>query len=150
MSGAGGDIALGHNTHELLTRLLSALPLRDRPRLVTTDAEFHSVRRQLDRLAEEGLEIVKVPGRPAETAAERMAAAVDERTACALISSVFYETAEIVPHLDAVARACRRTGTAFVVELAMRQSRSAQLGIQFTRDRRANPECRNKPSVTGQ
>ena len=27
-----GDIALGQNTHELVTRLLSALPLRTRPR----------------------------------------------------------------------------------------------------------------------
>src|SRR5688572_26142921 len=38
-------IALGQNTHELVTRWLSALPLRDRPRLITTDAEFHSLRR---------------------------------------------------------------------------------------------------------
>ena len=47
------QIALGQNTHELVTRWLSALPLRQRPRLVSTDGEFHSLRRQLDRLAEE-------------------------------------------------------------------------------------------------
>ena len=46
-----GHIALGQNTHELVTRFLSALPLRDRPRIVTTDGEFHTVRRQLARLA---------------------------------------------------------------------------------------------------
>ena len=45
------------NTHELVVRLLSALPLRTRPRLVTTDGEFHTIRRQLDRLAEEGLAV---------------------------------------------------------------------------------------------
>src|SRR5690606_12907988 len=56
-----GSIALGANTHELIVRFLSALPLRDRPRLVTTDGEFHTLRRQLDRLAEEGIEVVKVP-----------------------------------------------------------------------------------------
>ena len=50
---AAENIALGQNTHELVTRWLSALPLRERPRIVTTDAEFHSLRRQLDRLAEE-------------------------------------------------------------------------------------------------
>ena len=33
------NIALGQNTHELVTRWLSALPLSTRPRLVTTDAE---------------------------------------------------------------------------------------------------------------
>jgi len=50
LGAAGGGIALGANTHELVVRLLSALPLRTRPRLVTTDGEFHSIRRQLDRL----------------------------------------------------------------------------------------------------
>ncbi len=34
-------IALAQNTHELVVRFLSALPLRKRPQLVTTDAEFH-------------------------------------------------------------------------------------------------------------
>src|SRR5438034_7647336 len=80
-----GDIALGQNTHELVTRLVSALPLRARPRLVTSDGEFHTIRRQLDRLGEEGLEVVKVPARPADTLAERLAAAVDDRTACVLV-----------------------------------------------------------------
>ncbi|MDE2761805.1 MAG: kynureninase [Gemmatimonadota bacterium] len=55
-----GHIALGQNTHELVTRFLSALPLGRRPRLVTTDGEFHSIRRQLDRLEEEGIEVVRV------------------------------------------------------------------------------------------
>src|SRR5262245_47670827 len=91
-----GEVALGQNTHELVTRLLSALPLRTRPRLVTTDGEFHTIRRQLDRLAGEGLEVVKVPARPADSLAERLAAAVTDTTACVLVSSVLYETAEIV------------------------------------------------------
>src|SRR5688500_16965292 len=43
-----GGVALGQNTHELVARLLSALPLVRRPRLVTTDGEFHTIRRQLD------------------------------------------------------------------------------------------------------
>ncbi|MPZ18713.1 MAG: kynureninase [Luteitalea sp.] len=113
---SNGELALGQNTHELVTRLLSALPLGERPRLVTTDGEFHSIRRQLDRLEEAGLEILRIPARPAETVAERMAAAVDDRTACALVSSVFYETAEIVPHLDAVATACTCHGAVLFVD----------------------------------
>src|SRR5687767_7637012 len=97
-----GDIALGQNTHELVVRFLSALPLRARPRLVTTDAEFHSLRRQLDRLREEGVEVVSVTGRPAATLAERLVPAVDDRTAAVLVSSVLFDTAEIVPNLSAV------------------------------------------------
>ena len=111
-----GDIALGQNSHELVTRLLSALPLGKRRRLVTTDGEFHTIRRQLDRLAEEGLEIVKVPARPVDALPERLADAVDDRTACVLVSSVLFETAEIVPGLDRVAGACARHGATLLVD----------------------------------
>jgi len=111
-----GDVALGQNTHELVTRLLSALPLATRRTLVTSDGEFHTIRRQLDRLGEEGLAILTVPARPADTLADRLAAIVDDRIACVLVSSVLYETAEIVPHLDVVARACARHGVALLVD----------------------------------
>ena len=116
LGNADGDIALGQNTHELVTRLLSALPLRERPKLVTSDGEFHTIRRQLDRLAEEGLAIVKVAARPADTLADRFAPAVDYRTACVLVSSVLFETAEIVPDLGHVARACDQHGAALLVD----------------------------------
>jgi kynureninase len=111
-----GDIALGQNTHELVTRLLSALPLADRATLVTTDGEFHTIRRQLDRLAEAGLSIVKVAARPADSLTGRLAAVVDDRTACVLVSSVLFETAEIVPALDVIARACDRVGATLLVD----------------------------------
>jgi kynureninase len=109
-------IALGQSTHELVIRFLSALELRRRPRLVTTDGEFHTLRRQLARLAEEGVQVVRVPARPVESLAERVAAAVDDRTAAVLMSSVLFETAEIVPHLHAVARACERTGAELLID----------------------------------
>jgi kynureninase len=111
-----GDIALGQNTHELVVRLLSALPLATRPQLITTDGEFHTIRRQLDRLAEYGLPIVKVPARPADTLAERLARIVDGRTACVLVSSVLFETAQIVSGLDLVAAACERHGAVLLVD----------------------------------
>jgi kynureninase len=110
------EIALGQNTHELVTRWLSALPLRDRQRIVTTDGEFHTIRRQMDRLAEEGLPVVTVAARPVDTLSERVAATIDGRTAAVMMSSVLFETAEIVPHLDAVARACAREGAQLLVD----------------------------------
>ncbi len=110
------EIALGANTHELVTRFLSALPLAERPRLVTTDGEFHSIRRQMDRLAEAGLEIVKVPARPVATLADRLAAALDERTSALLVSSVLFETAEIVPDLQRAAAACAAQGIELLVD----------------------------------
>ena len=113
---SAANIALGVNTHELVTRWLSALPLGERPRIVTTDGEFHSLRRQVDRLAEAGVPIAKVPARPVATLAERIASIVDDRTACAMVSSVLFDTAEIVPDLRAIAEACLATGAELLVD----------------------------------
>ena len=111
-----GGIALGQNTHELVTRFLSSLPLARRRRLVTTDGEFHTIRRQLDRLAEEGFEVVKVPARPADSLAGRLTRVVDDRVACVLTSTVLYETAERVPALDELARECGRRGVPLLLD----------------------------------
>ena len=133
-----GHIALGQNTHELLIRFLSALPLRERPRLVTTDGEFHTIRRQLDRLEEEGIEVVRVKadfvrspnkvdgqgetggvqstGAGGDSMAERVIRAVDDRTAAVLVSSVLFRDARIVGGLDEVAAACARVGAELLVD----------------------------------
>ena len=116
-----GHIALGQNTHELVTRFLSALPLRQRPRLVTTDGEFHTIRRQLDRLEGEGIEIVRVAadgdgGAGAPGVAEGLVDAVDDRTAAVLVSSVLFRDARIVEGLDEVAAACARVGAELLVD----------------------------------
>jgi kynureninase len=109
-------IALGQNTHELVTRWLSALPLRTRRRILTTDGEFHTIRRLLDRLAEEGIEIAKVPAHPVSELADRMSRAVDDATLAVMMSSVLFETAEIVPALGRVADACERHGASLLID----------------------------------
>jgi kynureninase len=111
-----GEIALGANTHELVVRFLSALDLKARPRLVTTDGEFHSARRQLARLSEAGISVVAVPASPVETLAERLAAEVDSRTAAVLTSSVLFETSRVVPGLGDLAAACSRLGAELLVD----------------------------------
>jgi kynureninase len=114
---APDEIALGGSTHELVTRFLSALPLAERPRLVSTDGEFHTLRRLLDRLAETGvLEIIKVAAQPVETLAERLSEEVNDRTAAALVSSVLYVASRIVPGLRVVAEACRGAGAELLVD----------------------------------
>ena len=117
LDAAPREVTLGQNTHELVVRFLSALPLTSRPRLVTTDGEFHSIRRQLDRLAEStSLAIVKVAADPAGTLAERLIAATDDRTAAVLVSSVLFGNSHLVPGLDRVLAACRRAGAELLVD----------------------------------
>ena len=111
-----GHIALGQNTHELVTRFLSALPLRERPRLVTTDGEFHTIRRQLERLGREGIEIRAVPTADGAPVADALVAEVDDRTAAVLVSSVLFSDARIVEGLDEVADACARVGAELLVD----------------------------------
>ncbi len=112
-----GHYSLAANTHDLLVRLLSALPIAERPRFVTTDGEFYSMRRQFDRLAEEGIEIVRVPALPAATVGERLAAEVDEGTAAVFTSTVFFGSAHIAGDLTPVAEACRRHGSILVLDV---------------------------------
>jgi kynureninase len=109
-------IALAPNTHELVVRFLSGLPLKKRPKLITTDGEFHTIRRQLDRLAEEAIEVVKVAAEPAATLAERLAQKIDDRTAAVLVSAVLYSNAHIVPNLLATARTCEQLGAELFVD----------------------------------
>ncbi|HUR77986.1 MAG TPA: hypothetical protein VMZ22_08555 [Acidimicrobiales bacterium] len=110
------EIALGASTHELVLRFLSALDLRARPRLVTTGGEFHSLRRQLGRLGESGIELVRVDTDPVATLAERMAHAVDEFTAAALVSSVLFESSRIVADLPQLAQVCTHHGAQLLVD----------------------------------
>ena len=116
LGGADGPIALGPATHDLLVKWISALPLRQRPRLVTTDLEFHALRRQLDRLGEVGLEVVKVPALPAQSVGERVVAAVDGRTSAALVSAVFYRNAHVAGGLERALKACERVGARLLVD----------------------------------
>ncbi len=111
-----GEIAFASNTHELVARFLSALDLRARPHLVTTTGEFHSMHRQLRRLAEEGVAITWVDAKPADTLAERLAAEVRDGTSAVLVSSVLFETSTIVPHLRAVAEAAAKRGAHVLVD----------------------------------
>jgi kynureninase len=126
-----GEIALGPNTHELIVRWLSAIlpvfgaPSRGgslprhgtaRPVLITSNGEFHTIRRQLDRLSEEGVDVVKVDARPVATLAERLARSITDGTHGVLVSSVLFETAEIVDGLDLIAGACARHDVPLLVD----------------------------------
>ena len=98
-----GHIALASSTHDLLIRFVSALPLKKDINIVTTDGEFHTIRRQMDRLAEEGIKIIKVPADQSELVVEKLISAINDKTAAVLVSKVFYNTGEIVEDLSPLA-----------------------------------------------
>ena len=85
--------------------------------MLTTDGEFHTIRRQLDRLAEEGVEVARLPADEPLDLAERLAAAVDDRTAAVLVSAVLFQNARIVPGLARVQAACERHGAILLVDV---------------------------------
>ncbi len=117
MTGAGVDrIALGGSTHELVVRLLSALPLEKKRHIVTTAGEFHTLYRQLRRLSEEGVEVDFVEVAPLETLAERLAAKVRTDTAALFVSTVLFETSTVVPNLAHAVSAARAKGAEVVLD----------------------------------
>jgi len=111
-----GEIALAASTHDLVVRLLSALAFRERTRIVTSDGEFHTLRRQLTRLEEEGFEIHREPSADTTGLAARLADAVDDRTLAVFVSAVLFESARIVPGLDRLAARCERLGVPLVID----------------------------------
>ncbi len=114
---AGGGLALGASTHELVLRFLSALPLGKRRKLVTSDGEYHTLRRQLARLEEEGIEVIRESASEPATLAERLAARVDDQTAAVLVSSVLFRSGRRVPGLGELAKAAAKAGAELLVDV---------------------------------
>lgn len=110
------NIALASSVHELVVRFLSALPLKERPRVVMSDAEHPSVARQLERLAEESIELVVVPAVPATTLVERLAAALDDKTAALCLSSVNFVSGHLALELDTLMPRCQQLGVELFVD----------------------------------
>ena len=76
-SGDASAIVFASNTHDLLVRLVAACPRRDpaRLRVLTSDGEFHSARRQFARWQEDGwLQLETVPAEPFDDFTDRFLA----------------------------------------------------------------------------
>lgn len=117
LGGEAKEYAFAQNTHEIVTRWLSALSWTERKKIVTTDGEFHAAFRQLRRLAElSEVEVVFVASEPARTLSERLCEAIDEETAGVLFSCVLFSSASIVPALDAVIACATDKGASVMVD----------------------------------
>lgn len=103
----GNDIVFASNTHDLLIRLVAACPRVDprRLRVLTSDGEFHSARRQFARWEEDGwLSVERVPAEPFETFDQRFdAAASSARFDLIFVSQVLFGSGRVFEGLESVA-----------------------------------------------
>ncbi len=94
------------NTHEFVVRILSCLPLHRTPRVLTTDAEFHSLSRQLARLEEEGLiEVTRVAAEPHATCLDRLLDAAQGGFDLVWVSEVLFSSGFALHGLEALPEA---------------------------------------------
>ncbi|MFK8138370.1 MAG: hypothetical protein AB8E15_08425 [Bdellovibrionales bacterium] len=111
--GGAKGVLWGQNTFDLLTRFLSSLDLKRGDYIVTTDTEFHSMRRLLDRLSEEGIEVLRADTWTASEAFEGQTgkdffSRLDQelrkvpqgKLKAVMFSSVSFHTGNLVPNFD--------------------------------------------------
>lgn len=111
------DLAIAPNTHELVYRLASCFD--PRAPVVTTDSEFHALRRQLDRLAEDGLPVTRVPVHepdPGSFADRFVTALEDTRPAWAALSLVLFTTARVIVELPKILEHAAQLGVPVLVD----------------------------------
>jgi kynureninase len=111
-------IAVAPNTHELLCRLISALPIDRPPRILTSDSEFHSFERQIARLQQENLvSVERVPTAPSENFPERFyAAAARQRYELVFVSQVFFNSGASAGELEAIVTAVHSPDTFIAID----------------------------------
>ena len=119
-SGLPDAIVFAANTHDFLIRLAAAVPRRaGKPlRVLTTDGEFHSARRQFARWVEAG-EIVQttVSAEPFDTLAERFLAAADsEPFDLILVSQLLFGSGQPFGAVEELARLADPAGPWVVID----------------------------------
>lgn len=92
------QIVFAPNTHELICRIISCLDISSAITIVTTDSEFHSFHRQVNRLAEsDNVNLVTVPTEPFDTFSDRFIQAIEtHRPHLIFFSQVFFNSGFVI------------------------------------------------------
>ena len=119
-TGMADAVVFASSTHDFLIRLAAAAPRADpaRLRVLTSDAEFHSARRQFARWAEQGwLELETVAATPFETFSERfLAAAQAGGHDLILVSHILYGSGRLFDRIAALAALGKPDGPWVVID----------------------------------
>ena len=110
-------VVFAPNTHDLLLRIVSGIE-RKPVRILSTDGEFHSFRRQAQRWEESGEAVVtRVPLHPFETFDDRfVAAAKGGGFDLILVSQVFFRTGQVFGRIADLAELADPAGPWVVVD----------------------------------
>ena len=113
-------IMFSSNTHDLIIRIAAAIPRADPRslRVLISDGEFHTVRRQFARWAEDGeLTLDTVAAEPKDDFAERfLAAASAGDHDLILVSQILFGTGQIFGAVEALAALARPHGPWVVID----------------------------------
>ncbi|MGN6850724.1 MAG: class V aminotransferase, partial [Sphingomicrobium sp.] len=117
-TGQPDAIVFAPNTHALLVRLFSALPVSRPVRVLTSDGEFHSARRQFARWEEAGdAAVERIATEPFGTFSERfLAAAEGGGHDLIFVSQVLFGSGRIFDRVDELAKLARPEGPWVVVD----------------------------------
>ena len=119
-SGDPSAIVFADNTHSFLVRLIAACPRADprRLRVLTSDGEFHSARRQFARWAEDGwFQVETVAAEPFEDFTARfLAAARCGRHDLIFVSQVLFGSGRLFDAVEEIAALARPGGPWVVID----------------------------------
>ena len=112
------QIVFAPNTHEFVMRILSCLDWTRKVRVLTTDSEFYSFERQINRLGEmEQFEITKIPVFPFENFEERFIQAIEHQTFdLVFFSQVFFNSGIPVRSLESIVESVKNPMTIVVID----------------------------------
>ncbi|MDF2180407.1 aminotransferase class V-fold PLP-dependent enzyme [Aliiglaciecola sp. CAU 1673] len=101
------QIAFAPNTHELVMRILSCLDWQKPLKILTTDSEFHSFSRQINRLAENGnIQVERISTLPFDSFESRFRAALQaQEWDLVFFSQVFFNSGLAVSDLEGLVNA---------------------------------------------
>lgn len=99
------QICFAPNTHEFVTRIISCFDPGKPISILTTDGEFHSFRRQTERLEElSNVEVMRIPVEPFETFQSRFSAEAQKRKYNLIFfSHVFFTSGFVIQNLESFA-----------------------------------------------
>ena len=118
-TGAPDAIVFAPNTHDFLIRLVAAVPRQNRQvRILTSDGEFHSARRQFARWEECGeVTVERIAVEPFETFSDRfLEAAQSGKHDLIFVSQVLFGSGRRFDRVDQLAELARSPGPWVVVD----------------------------------